>query len=462
MDSEPGKGAEARPLSSEDQRHRLIAAYQRTGNMSQAMREAGIRSRRTAYKWLARYQQDGAAGLVSRPRARQTQRTVPEALAGQIRQTKQEHPTWGKATIARQIAQTAGQAVSPSGVEAVLRRAELWTPRAPVLLPSRLDREALLAALAEGIHLDGQDATGATIRRLAPALRQALTGDEQAELLHSPTIGPWLLNGLAHLGHSYMHAGAAERAAACFRTTLRWLGEERQWHWRQRQRTWEEHYTVFGSSESVVPWCHSALSIILGAREPAAHRHIDQAVRFIIAGGLAGLPDRHVAVHRGNMLRDRARLRLALGDAGPAVERDLRASRADLAGNAAEGMEAATESTWAHVRSIQAAAAKDHDRPRWIAALDQMQAEIATALALVEQDISFVLPVMLVIETTRLQVRHGLAPDSRRLASAARACLTYGYGGHAGALLALPGIERSLSAGLIEQLTAAFRPKGAM
>jgi hypothetical protein len=87
-----------------------------------------------------------------------------------------------------------------------------------------------------------------------------------------------------------------------------------------------------------------------------------------------------------------------------------------------------------------------------------MEAEVATAQALLEQDPSPAVMVLLVIEATRLHLRHGLPTDGRRLEAAARACLTFGYGGQARQLLALPQIERSLPETLLQQLTAAFRP----
>lgn len=57
-------------------------------------------SRKTGYKWLARYEQDGVAGLVDRSRA---PRAHPQALASEIVErclaVRRAHPTWGPVKV---------------------------------------------------------------------------------------------------------------------------------------------------------------------------------------------------------------------------------------------------------------------------------------------------------------------------------------------------------------------------
>ena len=79
-----------------DERLLLIAQY-RAGAvpMTELCRRAGV-SRKTAYKWLARYAAEGAAGLSDRTRAPhvQAQRT-PDWVAKRLVAFKRKHRTWG-------------------------------------------------------------------------------------------------------------------------------------------------------------------------------------------------------------------------------------------------------------------------------------------------------------------------------------------------------------------------------
>lgn len=59
-----GPGLQTTPA----QREALIAAYERLGKVRPAMREAGIRSPRTAYLWLRRHRTGGPDPLAHRSR----------------------------------------------------------------------------------------------------------------------------------------------------------------------------------------------------------------------------------------------------------------------------------------------------------------------------------------------------------------------------------------------------------
>lgn len=107
------------------QKQALIAAYQRTGNMTAAMREANIHSPRTAYLWWRRYCEAGEAGLQPRSHARHTQQRLSDDLIAQIWQLRSQEPERGRRQIAKALTERYGrQVVSSAGVAAVLRRAD--------------------------------------------------------------------------------------------------------------------------------------------------------------------------------------------------------------------------------------------------------------------------------------------------------------------------------------------------
>ncbi len=77
-------------------RQRLIqAALRKHISVAQLCRQAGI-SRKTGFKWLARFRQAGGPGLHDRSRRprRSPQRTTKRWVT-LIRQTRQRHPSWG-------------------------------------------------------------------------------------------------------------------------------------------------------------------------------------------------------------------------------------------------------------------------------------------------------------------------------------------------------------------------------
>jgi len=87
-------------VSPMDQRVRFIADLQRKYlSLSELCRHFGV-SRKTAYKWIERYEADGPAGLVDRSRrphacSHQTPARVVEALL----ECRRPHPTWGAKTL---------------------------------------------------------------------------------------------------------------------------------------------------------------------------------------------------------------------------------------------------------------------------------------------------------------------------------------------------------------------------
>ncbi|HAX5005904.1 TPA: transposase [Escherichia coli] len=60
-------------------------------------------SRKTGYKWLARFSPDDASSLADRSRARHHQNTTPELMVKLLLQTKQQHPLWGPEKIRHRL-----------------------------------------------------------------------------------------------------------------------------------------------------------------------------------------------------------------------------------------------------------------------------------------------------------------------------------------------------------------------
>ena len=83
-----------------DQRVQFIADYQRAVfDIAELARRYGI-SRKTAYKWIERYEIGGPAGLVDRSRrpAHCLHRTPPAIIAALL-EVRRHHPTWGASAI---------------------------------------------------------------------------------------------------------------------------------------------------------------------------------------------------------------------------------------------------------------------------------------------------------------------------------------------------------------------------
>lgn len=60
-------------------------------------------SRKTGYKWLARFSPDDATSLSDRSRARHHQNATPEPMVKLLLDTKQQHPLWGPEKIRQRL-----------------------------------------------------------------------------------------------------------------------------------------------------------------------------------------------------------------------------------------------------------------------------------------------------------------------------------------------------------------------
>ena len=83
-------------MSSMDQKAQFVSEYLRHSlSVSELARRYGI-SRKTAYKWISRFDELGPPGLEDRSRAPLSSPSqTPDALRSAIRQARRHHPSWG-------------------------------------------------------------------------------------------------------------------------------------------------------------------------------------------------------------------------------------------------------------------------------------------------------------------------------------------------------------------------------
>jgi transposase InsO family protein len=112
------------------QRHEFVQlAVQPGANFSALCRAFDI-SRKTGYKWCARFRQQGLPGLADRSRRprRSPRRTADETEAA-VRALRESHPAWGGRKLAAVLARDGLPAVpAPSTITAILRRHQLLDP----------------------------------------------------------------------------------------------------------------------------------------------------------------------------------------------------------------------------------------------------------------------------------------------------------------------------------------------
>jgi putative transposase len=79
-----------------DERMRFVMAVEKhEESFAATCRRFGV-SRKTGYKWLARFEEAGVEGLLDRSRAPQHHsQAIPDPIAARCLATRREHPTWG-------------------------------------------------------------------------------------------------------------------------------------------------------------------------------------------------------------------------------------------------------------------------------------------------------------------------------------------------------------------------------
>ena len=101
----------------------VVLAQAPGANIRPLCRRFGISSR-TAYKWLSRYADAGAAGLPDRSRRpHHSPRRTPPAVEAHVLGVRQAHPTWGGRKIHHYLRARGVEGVpSASTITAILRR----------------------------------------------------------------------------------------------------------------------------------------------------------------------------------------------------------------------------------------------------------------------------------------------------------------------------------------------------
>jgi transposase len=115
------------------QRQLLFKTWEETGSVTKACQTAHV-SRGTYYQWRKRFAEKGYGGLseqASREPHHQPQRKS-EAIEKKVIQMHQEHPDWGKARIAQELAKANDwePLVSLNTVRNILERHGLWPKQA--------------------------------------------------------------------------------------------------------------------------------------------------------------------------------------------------------------------------------------------------------------------------------------------------------------------------------------------
>ncbi len=112
-------------------REEFVLLALREGANRRALCERYKISPPTAYKWLARYEAEGRAGLADRSRRPQSSpRQTAAALEEVTVSLRQEHPSWGGRKLSRRLKDLGFPALAPSTVTNILHRHQLIRPEA--------------------------------------------------------------------------------------------------------------------------------------------------------------------------------------------------------------------------------------------------------------------------------------------------------------------------------------------
>ena len=115
-----------------EERMRLVAAgLAGEESMSELCEEFGV-SRKTGYKWMQRYLEQGPAGLAEHSRApRVVPWAISQAQAEAITGVRQAHPSWGPKKLRAKLLERAPEQrwPAPSTIGELLRRTGLSAPR---------------------------------------------------------------------------------------------------------------------------------------------------------------------------------------------------------------------------------------------------------------------------------------------------------------------------------------------
>jgi len=469
---------ESQPITLQ-QKQTLIAVYQHTGNMTQAMREAGVRSPRTAYLWWHRFREAGEVALQPRSHARNTQNRLPDSIVEQICQLRCQEPHWGRRRIADELTRYYGQQVaSPASVEAVLRRSGLWEQVAqpasstqftviPLWLSGGFDYDCLLETVQKGIRLSVHSEAHAA----SHVLYQQVWGPLEANpmlrnrLLATPEIGSWLLSSRLHLGHSLMNSGYWSQADHHLRETIAWM-QEQEHAVGTHQGQWEDTPNFVSLRRDDV-WlgCYQHLGLVLGKEDvKAGLAYLQTALSGTQRSHNPVVPGDQTLV--GSLERDLANLKLRLRHFSEAeVRQHLLHAQQNAENTGSPGEQAYTRITWARLYDRLARAASEREKGTRRQQREYMQQSLEQAIQLVEggqEDHDRPMrQTMCYVDTAQLALTHGMPVDGQRLQRAAQHCLTFGYGHQAEKLLAMSDIHILLSEDMRRSLISLLQEKKA-
>jgi transposase InsO family protein len=115
----PGSDAARHPASAE-QRLLVLDTWKRSGLPAGDFAPLVGVSKHTLYAWKARFEEDGPAGLMDRPRGSAKGSRLPELTKRAILMMKEDHPDWGVDRISDLLLRTQALAASPASVAKVL------------------------------------------------------------------------------------------------------------------------------------------------------------------------------------------------------------------------------------------------------------------------------------------------------------------------------------------------------
>jgi putative transposase len=113
-----------------DERVKFVAAVNEfDGSFRELCRQFKI-SPRTGYKWVARYEQFGPAGLVDRPPIpKRVPHATPAEVLARVIELRKEHPSWGPKKLHGWLLDRGVEVPSASTVGDLIKRHGLVTPR---------------------------------------------------------------------------------------------------------------------------------------------------------------------------------------------------------------------------------------------------------------------------------------------------------------------------------------------
>lgn len=107
----------------------VLLARQEGANRRELCRRYGI-SPQTAYKWLARYEQEGRSGLTDlSKRPKSSPRLTALNLEQAVVDLRLQHPCWGGRKLSRRLQDLGHPLLAPSTITSILHRHELIDPQ---------------------------------------------------------------------------------------------------------------------------------------------------------------------------------------------------------------------------------------------------------------------------------------------------------------------------------------------